>query len=104
MEIQVIEDLSMDDFVIDPSIQDKFSALGLPDQKLVSNLEIDAIFNDYKMSQIEEQNNNEMIRQQREHIASLGIKIPDVGDLKKYPIKKEVHKHSLYLAEPADQG
>jgi hypothetical protein len=56
------------------------------------------------MSQIEEQNNNEMIRQQREHIASLGIKIPDVGDLKKYPIKKEVHKHSLYLAEPADQG
>jgi hypothetical protein len=100
----VIEDLSIDDFVLDPSIQDKFLALGLPDQRLISNLEIEAIFNDYKMSQQEEIANNEVIRQQRDHITSLGIKIPDVGELKKYPIKKEVHKHSLYLAEPFNEG
>jgi len=65
---------------------------------------MESIFNDHKMTLIEEKNNTEIIRQQREHIASLGIKIPDIGEIKKYPVKKEIHKYSLYLAEPFNDG
>jgi hypothetical protein len=48
--------------------------------------------------------NNEIIKLKRGHVTSLGIKIPDNGDLKKYPVKKEAHGHSLYLAEPFNDG